>query len=114
MSMCRQCEGAVVQIDGVCCDGEDGCEFMGDDDNGRAKTFAEFDNQIVKSSSSDWIESGRRFVEEQHVWIECHGASETCAFLHAARQFGRIEIFESRQSDKSQFKVADFTYLSGG
>src|SRR4026209_1158158 len=55
----------------------------GEDD--RLAGSFEFENDIFQQLNVDWVGTGKRFVENQQVWIVKHGGQKLDLLLHSLR-----------------------------
>ena len=63
----------------------------------------EAQDQIVDAGGGDGVEAGGRFVEEQDLGVERHGARERRALLHASAELRGAVILEPAQPHLLQF-----------
>ncbi len=87
-------------------------EFVGDHDDGHAKSALEFENQFVDTRRDDGVQSRRGLVEEQNLRVHRQGAGNGSAFLHAAAELRGCVVFKSLEPDLLQFEAEDD--LNGG
>jgi hypothetical protein len=79
-----------------------------------AKIRAELENQIAEQARANRIESGRRLVEEQDVWIERHRARQSRSLLHSAADLIGVEVFEALEPDQRELERGDLPDLRRG
>ena len=65
---------------------QDAGELVRHHHHGRTKGGPEVEDQLVEAERSHGIQTRRRLVEEQELWIERHRARERRAFLHPAAE----------------------------
>ena len=65
---------------------------MRDGDGRRAEAAHLFNDQVVDRVGGNRVETRRRFVEEDQVRFGNDRAGERDAFLHAAGDFGRVQV----------------------
>ncbi len=73
-----------IKEDAIVTNGEDARQFMCDDYHGRPQVRAQLKDQIVEQAGGHRVETGGRFVKEQHIGVERDRACDAGAFLHAA------------------------------
>src|SRR5580698_1323414 len=93
---------AGVEKDTIVGDRENTGQIMTDYNNRCTETVAEFKNQFVEQPRANRIQTGRRFVKEQHLGIERHRAGEARPLLHSTADFTRVVIFEAFEADQRQ------------
>src|SRR3954467_13382491 len=71
-----------VEEDAVVADGENAGQVVGHHHDGAAETVAQVENQLIQQARADWVESGRRLVEEENRWIQRHGSCQSGPLLH--------------------------------
>ena len=82
-------------------------DAMGNEDHRLGLNFVDVEEFFLKLLWRQGIEGTERLIEEQNVGLSGKGPRQPHALLHAARQFGRVVIFETAQPHKFDIMVND-------
>ena len=82
-------------------------------DHDRLAEAAELAQQLAELNARARVQTGRRFVKEQHLGVVDEGVGEAQALLHAAREAADVRLALGREIDQLQ-QVADHALSLGG
>ncbi len=94
---------------------------MSDDDAGHRIALADLQDQFVDDVGHDRVEAGGRLVVQHDFGIECQGAGQAYAFLHAAGELsgffqlgggGKADFLEALADDVADLRLVEAALLA--